>query len=92
MKTIQERALETNPYRGTSPYGEYESGLCVGWDNGYIQGAKEQKAIDDKVLEERKAKWIKKACKWWNMEMREVNYGTYDGAIEAFRKEMEEWT
>lgn len=41
MKTIQERALIANPYRGTSPYDEYEGGLCIGWDNGYIQGATE---------------------------------------------------
>lgn len=37
-------------------------------------------------------RFTNKACKWWDKELREVNYGTYDEAINAFRKYMEEDT
>lgn len=31
---------------------------------------------------------IDRACEWWNKELREVNYGTYEETITAFRKAM----
>lgn len=41
-------------------------------------------------LKIQRAMLIDKACAWWNNELREVNYGTYNEAIAAFRKAMEE--
>ena len=73
-QSIKERALEINPYRGTSPYDEYESGLCIGWDNGYIQGATEQQAIDDDHLREVRKMVIDKACEWFSNYLMEIGY------------------
>ena len=97
MKTKEERAelaLRIYTSEDIPQYDEYaegvQAGQAYGFKDGYIVGAEEQKAIDEDHLREVKKMLIEKACKWWNMEMREVDYGTYDGAIEAFRKAMEE--
>lgn len=77
MKTIEERAqIAGQVYQFCKERIEADHKV---YEKGYIQGATEQKELD-----------IEKACEWWNKELREVNYGTYNEAINAFRKAMEE--
>lgn len=86
MKTIEERAkLASEGYEDDA----YSAGLYM----GYVEGATEQKAIDDANLQERfekvlnGQKWdlIDKACEW--LKARNV---LTDASIEGFRKAMEE--
>mgnify|MGYP007094010746 CR=1 FL=1 len=75
MKTIEERAKEYGSKKGDislSPI--YNEALASVYEEAYIAGAAEQKAID-----------IDKVCDW----LRERNVLTED-SLEGFRKAMEE--
>lgn len=73
MKTIEERAQS-----------------IAGWilrRDGMLKSARLPHFIEEELKRQR-AIDIDKACAWWNKELREVNYGTYNEAINAFRKAM----
>ena len=75
MKTIEERAKEYASKKGDislSPI--YNEALARIYEEGYMAGAKEQKAID-----------IDKTCKW--LKARNV---LTDASLDGFRKAMEE--
>lgn len=46
----------------------------------------------DCVYDEAVNNIIEKACEWWERELIEVNYETYDEVISAFRKAMKDST
>ena len=75
MRTIVERAKEYASKKGDislSPI--YNEALARSYEEGYMAGAKEQKAID-----------IDKTCKW--LKARNV---LTDASLDGFRKAMEE--
>lgn len=107
MKTIEERAKDYYE-------GDLELLQTRGWldrsdiadivEKAYIQGATEQKAIDERLIMQAKEdgellayncekrvrkEMIDKACEWLK-----INYGHFDGSIEDlvadFRKAMED--
>ena len=88
MKTIEERAREYASKKGDislSPI--YNEALASVYEEGYIAGAKEQKAID-----------IEKACEWLDGYLMEIGYPddwlrdslNIKSGKERFRKAMEE--
>ena len=93
MKTIEERAKEYS----LKDFDGYYTGREKAVEEGYIAGAKEQKAIDDEAnYKQGYHDAIEKACKW----MKEQVYQEYGGGplerlipdtmIENFMKNMEE--
>ena len=93
MKTIEQRADEFIGH----PF-ECDEGTPITMSRvSYIQGAEDQKAIDDDHLREVKEMAIDKACEWLKNNLGyydryEVHIGkSYEEVvIDAFRKDMEE--
>ena len=80
MKTIEERAKEYASKKGDislSPV--YNKALSSIYEEGYMAGATEQKAID-----------IEKACEWLKNNLREYGIILFGHWESDFRKAMEE--
>ena len=80
MKTIEERAKEYASKKADislSPI--YNEALASIYEEGYIAGATEQKAID-----------IEKACEWLKNNLREYGIILFGHWESDFRKAMEE--
>ena len=73
MKTIEERAKRASE-------GYDDDGYSAGIYTGYVEGAREQKGIDDNTA--RKA--FNAACGWLS------TYPWYNAVVEEFNKAMEE--
>lgn len=100
METIEERAESSVTFR---KFGEgmdekdvfLHNVLMHGRREGYIKGAKEQKAIDDDHFRILTQKLIDKACKW--LEMKQAHIVSESGVwlmwtafLKDFRKDIEE--
>ena len=88
MKTIEERAKEyASKKADISLSPVYNDALASLYEEGYIAGATEQKAID-----------IEKACKWFEGYLAEIGYPddwcrdseVQESGEKRFRKAMEE--
>ena len=93
MKTIEERAIEYGSKKGDISLSDiYNKALANIYKEGYIAGAKEQKAIDDEAIyKQGYHDAIERACE----RLRErIEGGVHPqsayGFVEKFRKAMEE--
>lgn len=84
--TVEERANAALESYGWNVYYHYSVLTEDSFKRGYIQGAMEQKAIDDNLLREAIKMLIDNDCELLNKELREVDYGKCDEAIDAFVK------
>lgn len=93
MATIEERAKRYTNRNGT----QYLSGFEQAEYDAYIQGATDQKAIDDeewrkdmRYMNIRKQALIDKACEWLSSHWDISDYSSTEEFVVDFRKAMEE--
>lgn len=103
MKTIEERAKQWATNYPKTPDATYTNNdIEAIAKNSFIQGATEQKAIDDDerdtavykllllMLDNEKKLWLDKACKWLTDNDEKYRHKTTQELVAGLRKAMEE--